>query len=93
MDPTSTKRTARLAGLLYLVSSLPAPLSLIYVPGKVFVEGDPAATAERLRTFADLVRAGIAASLASGVLFIFVPLILIASSSRRASGPRWRCWS
>ena len=76
MDPTSTKRTARLAGLLYLVSSLPAPFALIYVPGKVFVEGDPAATAERLRTFADLVRAGIAASLASGVLFIFVPLIL-----------------
>ena len=58
------------------MSSLPAPFALIYVPGKVFVEGDPAATAERLRTFADLVRAGIAASLASGVLFIFVPLIL-----------------
>jgi len=76
MDSTSTKRTARLAGLLYLVSSLPAPFALIYVPGKVFVQGDPAATAERLRTFADLVRAGIAASLASGVLFIFVPLIL-----------------
>ena len=76
MDPTSTKRTARLAGLLYLVSSLPAPFALIYVPGKVFVEGDPAATAERLRTFSDLVRAGIAASLASGILFIFVPLVL-----------------
>ena len=75
MDP-STKRTARLAGLLYLVSSLPAPFALIYVPNKIFVEGDPAATAERLRTYADLVRAGIAASLASGLLFIFVPLVL-----------------
>ena len=75
MDP-STKRTARLAGLLYLVSSLPAPFALIYVPSKIFVEGDPAATAERLRTYADLVRAGIAASLASGLLFIFVPLVL-----------------
>ncbi len=73
---SSTKRTARLAGLLYLVSSLPAPFALIYVPTKVFVEGDPAATAERLRTYADLVRAGIAASLASGLLFIFVPLVL-----------------
>lgn len=72
----SPKRTARLAGLLYLVSSLPAPFALIYVPGKIFVEGDPAATGERLRTLGDLVRAGIAASLASSILFIFVPLVL-----------------
>jgi len=72
----ATRRTARLAGLLYLVSSLPAPFALIYVPGKVFVEGDPAATAERLRTLTGLVHAGIAASLASGILFISVPLVL-----------------
>jgi Domain of unknown function (DUF4386) len=76
MDSTSTKRTARLAGLLYLISSLPAPFALIYVPSKVFVEGDPAATAERLRNFEALLRAGIAAGLASGILFIFVPLVL-----------------
>lgn len=72
----STKRTARLAGLLYLVSSLPAPFALIYVPGKLFVEGDPAATAERLRTMAGLARAGIVASLVSGILFLFVPIVL-----------------
>lgn len=78
MDPDfgATKRTARLAGLLYFVSSLPAPFALIYVPNKVFVGGNPAATAENLRTFADLFRAGIAASLASGIMFIFVPLVL-----------------
>ena len=75
-DFESTKRTARLAGLLYFVSSLPAPFALIYVPSKIFVLGDPAATAERLRTLDGLVRAGIAASLASGILFIFVPLVL-----------------
>lgn len=72
----STRRTARLAGLLYLVSSLPAPFALIYVPGKVFVEGDPAATGERLRTLAGLVRAGIAASMVSGIVFIFMTLVL-----------------
>lgn len=72
----ATRRTARLAGLLYLVSSLPAPFALIYVPGKVFVEGNPTATAERLRTFAGLFHAGIAAALASGILFVFVPLVL-----------------
>ena len=78
MDPdfAATKRTARLAGLLYLVSSIPAPFALIYVPSKVFVGGNPAATAENLRTLADLFRAGIAASLVSGIMFIFVPLVL-----------------
>jgi hypothetical protein len=72
----SNRKTARLAGLLYLVSSLPAPFALIYVPGKLFVEGDPAATGERLRALGGLLRAGIAASLISGILFIFVPLVL-----------------
>ena len=72
----STKKTARLAGLLYLVSSLPAPFALIYVPTRLFVEGNPAATAEKLRTMEGLLRAGIAASLVSGILFIFVPLVL-----------------
>jgi hypothetical protein len=72
----STKRTARLAGLLYLVASLPAPFSLIYVPGKIFVEGNPAATAAALRANEDLLRAGIAAGLISGLIFVFVPLVL-----------------
>src|SRR5262245_38974228 len=75
-DMDSTKRTARLAGLLYFVSSLPAPFALIYVPSKIFVEGNPAATAERLRNFEGLLRAGIAAGLISGLMFIFVPLVL-----------------
>src|SRR5512135_1481463 len=72
----STKRTARLAGLLYLVSSIPAPFALIFVPGRLFVEGNPAATAERLRSSESLLRAGIAAEIFSSVLFIFVALTL-----------------
>jgi hypothetical protein len=70
------KRTARLAGLLYLLSSLTAPFALLYVPGRLFVEGDPAATAERLRSLESLARAGIAAELLGQVLFIFVALTL-----------------
>jgi hypothetical protein len=76
MDFDSRKRTARLAGLLYFVSSLPAPFALLYVPGKIFVEGNPAATAEHLRQHEGLLRAGIAAGLVSGILFLFVPLVL-----------------
>jgi Domain of unknown function (DUF4386) len=72
----STKKTARLAGLLYLLSSLPAPFALIYVPGKLFVRGDPAATADRLRSSETLLRTGLGAELLSTSAFIFVPLVL-----------------
>src|SRR5215475_1132273 len=70
------KRTARLAGLLYLVSSIPGAFALLYVPGRLIVEGDAAATAERLRTSEGLLRAGIAADLFSSVVFIFLALVL-----------------
>jgi hypothetical protein len=72
----STKRTARLAGLLYLVSSIPGVFALLYVPGKLVVRGDGAATADRLRASASLLRLGIGAELISTSLFIFVALVL-----------------
>ena len=72
----STKRTARLAGLLYFLSSLTAPFGLLYVTGKLFVPGDAAATAEHIRTFESLMRWGIAANLLGGALFIWTVLVL-----------------
>jgi hypothetical protein len=71
-----TKKTARLAGLLYFLASLTAPFGLLYVPGKLFVQDDAAATAERIRTFETLMRWGIAANLLGGILFIFTVLVL-----------------
>jgi len=72
----STKRTARLAGLLYLVSAIPGVFSLIYVPSRLSVRGDAAATADRIRASETLLRMGIAAELLSTILFIFVALVL-----------------
>ena len=72
----STRRTARLAGLLYFASGLTAPFALLYVPGKLFVEGDPTATAEHLRSSEGLLRAGIAAEIVGSILFVFVALTL-----------------
>jgi hypothetical protein len=46
MEPS--KRTARLAGVLYLSTAVTAPFSLIYVPRTLIVPGDAAATAEKL---------------------------------------------
>ena len=83
----STQRTARLAGLLYLLSSLPGAFALLYVPGKVIVKGDGAATAERLRTYGGLVRTGIAAELLSSILFVFVALVLYRLFEPVSKGP------
>jgi hypothetical protein len=72
----STKRTARLAGLLYLVSSIPGAFALLYVPGRLVVRGNAAATADNLRASAPLLRMGIAAELLGTSLFVFVALVL-----------------
>jgi hypothetical protein len=72
----STKRTAHLAGLLYLVSSIPGAFALLYVPGKHVVKGDAAATAGNLRASASLLRIGIGAEIVSTCLFVFVALVL-----------------
>jgi Domain of unknown function (DUF4386) len=82
-----TRRTARLAGLLYVVSSIPGAFALLYVPGKLFVKGDAAATADRIRSSETLFRAGIAAELVSMSLFIFVALVLYRLFKPVAEGP------
>jgi uncharacterized protein DUF4386 len=72
----STKKTARLAGLLYLVSSIPGVFALLYVPEKLVVRGDATATADRIRASGTLFRMGIGAELLGFTLFIFVALVL-----------------
>ena len=57
----STRKTARLAGLLYLLASLPGAFALLYVPSKVIVTGDATATADRIRASGTLLRMGIGA--------------------------------
>jgi hypothetical protein len=76
MDSTNTKRTARFAGLLYLLASVPGAFALLYVPGRLVVRGDAAATADRLRTSGNLLRLGIGAELLGSVVFIFMVLVL-----------------
>ena len=72
----STRKTARLAGLLYVLGSLPAPFALLYLPGRLIVSGNATATAERVRANEGLLRLGIAAELVSAVAFIFAVLVL-----------------
>lgn len=68
------KRTARLTGLLYLLVALAGPFILIYVPGKLFVPGDAAATAGNILAHESLFEAHILVSLFSELCFIGVAL-------------------
>ncbi len=72
----STKKQARIAGLLYLLIGITAPIGLVYVPGKLIVAGDAAATANNIRASQWLLRIGIASELSHQVIGIFLVLAL-----------------
>ena len=70
------KKTARVAGFLYLLVVLAGPFVLIYVPNKLFVPGDATATASNILAHQSLFRAHIAVGIVSEFLFIAVVLVL-----------------
>jgi hypothetical protein len=72
----SSKKTIRIAGLLYLVLAVIFPFSLIYVPSTLFVFGDATATANNIRASELLFRTGIASGLIANVFFVFLVLAL-----------------
>ena len=72
----SIKKTARLAGLLYVVMSMMMVFSYMYLPAKFLVPGDAAATARKITDATLLYRIGVLTDLAAQILFIFVVLTL-----------------
>jgi hypothetical protein len=72
----SIKKTARVAGLLYLLLVVLGPIDLMYVPRKVIVEGNAAATANNLVAFESLFRIGIVSGLVCQIIFVFLVLVL-----------------
>jgi hypothetical protein len=73
---TSTKKAARTAGLLYLLTSIPGFFCLIYIPSHFIVSGDAAATARKIAASEFVFRFGIVSELASFTGFVFVVLAL-----------------
>ncbi len=73
---TSIDRNARVAGFVYLLLAIVAPYRLLYLPGKLFVRGDAAATADNIAAHETLFRLGILSELLCGVILIFVVLAL-----------------
>jgi len=73
---TSLKREARIAGFIYLALTIIAPFRLIYVPGKLFVHGDAAATAHNIAAHEFLFRLGIFGDLATGTVSLLLTFTL-----------------
>jgi hypothetical protein len=72
----STQHQARVAGFLYLLLALSAPLGLLYVPGRLIVSGDATATADNIRSSEWLLRLGIASELIHQIIAVFLVLAL-----------------
>jgi hypothetical protein len=72
----SIKRTARLAGLFYVLMSILSVYGFLFVPATFYVTGDAAATARRITEGELVYRIGIASALVGQVLFLFVVLTL-----------------
>ena len=70
------KKTARLAGLYYLIMAATGPIGLMLVPSKIIVSGDPAATVQNVISNEFLLRIGIISNLVCQISFIFLVLAL-----------------
>jgi len=68
----STRKTARIAGALYLLSAVTAGVPLMYVPSTLIVSDNAAATANNILASEMLFRAGIFSELIGGIVLIFL---------------------
>jgi len=70
---SSTRNPGRVAGLWYLLLVLGGPIRLIYIPNKLFVHGNAAATASNIAAHEWLFRFGIVTDLFCAVILISSP--------------------
>lgn len=73
---TSPLVRARVAGALYLFANILAPFTLLYLPSRFIVRGDPAATASHIMGSESLFRFGIVGNLFTFTANIFLALAL-----------------
>src|SRR5438876_2858731 len=70
------KKAARIAGAIYLSLVLVAPFSMLYVPGKLIVRGNAAATADNILAHETMFRLSIFGDLIGHVIFICLAIAL-----------------
>src|SRR6266699_6772090 len=71
-----TKKAARITGFIYLSMVFTAPFSLIYVPSKLIVRGNAAATADSILAHETMFRLSIFGDLIGQVIFICLGIAL-----------------
>jgi hypothetical protein len=71
-----TKKAARIAGAVYLSMVLTAPFTLLYVPSKLIVRGNAAATADNILAHETMFRLAIIGDLFTHVIFICLGIAL-----------------
>jgi hypothetical protein len=69
-----TRNPGRVVGFLYLLLVVFGPLRLIYIPSKLFVEGNATATANNIAAHELLFRLGIVSDLVCAIILIFLVL-------------------
>lgn len=72
----ANNKTARVAGLLYLVTVVTGLFSLIYVPSHINAHGDASRTVANIVAFESLFRLSIAAGALGYAAFLILPLAL-----------------
>jgi hypothetical protein len=72
----TSKKTARIAGVFYLIVALAGLFSLMYVPSQLVVENDALATVSNIKDSPLLYRTGIVSGLICQTSFIFLVLWL-----------------
>jgi len=73
---SSARNPGRVAGFWYLLLILIGPLRLIYIPTKLFVHGDAAATVNNIAAHEWLFRVGIVSDLACAVILVLLGMAL-----------------
>ena len=73
---TTLKKTARTAGLLYLIVAISGGYGIMYVPTQLIVTNDPASTTSNILNNEFLFRTGVMSNLVCQTVFIFLVLAL-----------------
>jgi len=73
---TETDKRARTAGAVYLLVSLPAFFSMMYVPSRLIVHADILGTVDRAAAYEGLLRWGVGVELLAYAAWTLVPLTL-----------------
>ena len=71
---SALRNPGRVVGLWYLSLVLIGPLTLLYIPNKLFVHGDAAATAANIAAYQGLFKVGMLADMLGSVILIFLVL-------------------